>query len=175
MAFVADLKWHQHRRPCFWSRKHHRRILALTSRLAASVLHVLSWLSVIAQHSRCQSRSQWFVPVRTHSVSQSHLLAKQVHILSGFAHVLLTTSISGSIVEGIHESTFSISSFLQHCTSLYRIPPKFGAPGGLNFQTIFFWAKSLSILALSHSFKNAFSSLAAPTKFVPLSLMILPG
>ena len=31
MAFLADLKWRQHRRPCFRSRKHHRRILALTS------------------------------------------------------------------------------------------------------------------------------------------------
>ena len=40
MAFVADLKWRQHRRPYFQSRKHHRRILALTSRRAGLALHV---------------------------------------------------------------------------------------------------------------------------------------
>ena len=40
MAFLADLKWRQHRRPCFRSRKHHRRILVLTSRLAGLALHV---------------------------------------------------------------------------------------------------------------------------------------
>ena len=46
---------------------------------------------------------------------------------------------------------------------------------GLKFQTTFFCAKSLSILALSHAFMNAFSSLAAPTKFAPFSLMIVFG
>ena len=40
MAFLADLKWRQHRRPCFRSRKHHRRTLALTSRLAGLAVHV---------------------------------------------------------------------------------------------------------------------------------------
>ena len=36
-------------------------------------------------------------------------------------------------------------------------------PGWWNFQTIFFWAKSLPILALSHAYMNDLSSLAAPT------------
>ena len=102
MAFVADLKWRQHRRPCFWSGKHHSKILALTSRLAGSFLYVPFWLSLISQHRRCQWKFQWFVPFFTHSVSQCHLLAILSRLLSGFAHVLSTTSISGSIVEDIH-------------------------------------------------------------------------
>ena len=101
MAFVADLKWCKHRRPCFRSRKHHRRILALTPRLAGLALHVQFWLSLTSQLRRCQGRSQWFVPVYTRSVSKSHPLATLTRLLSGFAHVLLTTSISGSIVEDI--------------------------------------------------------------------------
>ena len=109
MAFGADLKWRQHCGHCFWSRKHDRRILKLTSRLAGLALHVPFWFSLISQHRRCQWRSQCFVPVCTHSVSQSHLLAILTCLLSGFGHVLLTTSISGSIAEGIHESTFSTS------------------------------------------------------------------
>ena len=109
MTFLADLKWCQHRRPCFRSRKHHRRILALTSRLAGSILHVPVWLSLISQHRRYQWKSQLFVPVCIHSVSQSDLRAILNRLLSGFAHVLLTTSISGSIVEYIHESIFSRS------------------------------------------------------------------
>ena len=40
MAFVADLKWRQRRRPCFRSQKHYRRKLALTSRLAGLACHV---------------------------------------------------------------------------------------------------------------------------------------
>ena len=106
MAFVTDLKWRQHRRPCFRFRKRHSRILALTSRLAGLALDVPFWLSLISQHRRCQWRSQRFVPVYTHSASQSHLLAILTSLLSGFAHVLLITSISGSIVEDIHESIF---------------------------------------------------------------------
>ena len=109
MAFVADLKWRQHRRPCFWSRKHLRRILALTSRLAVSALHMPFWLSLISQRRRYLWISQLLVPNSIHSVSQSRLLAKQARLLSGFAHVLLTTSISGSIVEDIRESIFSTS------------------------------------------------------------------
>ena len=109
MAFIADLKWRQHRWPCFRSRKHHRRILALTSRLAGLALHVPFWLLLISQHRHCQWRSQWFVQVFPHSVSQSHLLATLTRLLSGFAHVLLTTSISGSTVEGIRKSIFSRS------------------------------------------------------------------
>ena len=88
MAFLADLKCHQHRRSCFWSRKHHLRILALTLRLAGLALHVPFWLLLISQLRRCQWRSQWFVPICIHSVSQSHLLAILTRLLSGFAHVL---------------------------------------------------------------------------------------
>ena len=72
-------------------------------------------------------------------------------------------------------SKISIMTFLQLWPCLSQIPPKWGAPGGLNFQTIFFCANSLSIFALSHSFMNAFSSLAAPTRFVPLSLLMVFG
>ena len=36
-------------------------ISAVTSRLAGSALHWPFWLSLIAQHRRCQWRSQWFV------------------------------------------------------------------------------------------------------------------
>ena len=109
MVFVADLKWRQPRRPCFRSRKHHRCILALTSRLAGLALHVPFWLSLMSQHCCFRWRSQRFVPVCAHSVSQSHLLATFTRLLSGFAHVLFTTLIFGSIVEGIHESIFSRS------------------------------------------------------------------
>ena len=77
MDSVAHLKWHQHRRPCVRSRKHHRKILAVTSRLAALALHVPFSLSLISQLSRCHWRYQWFVEVCTHSVSQSHLLANK--------------------------------------------------------------------------------------------------
>ena len=45
----------------------------------------------------------------------------------------------------------------------------------IEFPNNLFLSKSPSILALSHSFMNAFSSLAAPTKYVPLSLMMVPG
>ena len=238
MVFAGDLKWCYHRRPCFWSRKHHRRILALTSRLTGSVLHVTFWLPLIAEHRRYQCRFQWFVAVCTHSVSHSHQLAKLTRLLSGFALVLLTTSISGSIVEDTRESMFSrscshmlepffrifsgcgsvqktvkssassvtdvrvlavrvwstrhiillstssarlwlsttaIMTFLQLWTSLSQISTMWGVPGGLNFQTIFFCAESLLILALSHPFMSAFSSLAASTKFVPLLLMMVFG
>ena len=98
MVFVADLMWRQHHRPCFRSWKHHRKILALTSTPAGLALHVPFWLSLIAQHRRCQWRSQWFVPACTHSASPRHLLDTLICLLSGFAHVLLTTSISGSNV-----------------------------------------------------------------------------
>ena len=109
MALVDDLTWRLHCRHCLRSRKHPRRILALTSRLAGSVLHMPFWLSLIVQHRRYQSRSQLTVSVCTYSVSQSHLLAIQTCLFSGFAYVLLTTSILGCIVVGIHETIFSIS------------------------------------------------------------------
>ena len=96
-------------RICFLSRKHHRRMLALTSRLAGSALRVPFWLSLIAQHRRYQSRSQWFVLVCTHIVSQNHLLAILTRLRSVLAHVLLTFSTFGSSVWGIHELTFSLS------------------------------------------------------------------
>ena len=118
MAFVADLKLRQHGRSCFQSRKHHRRIQALTSLLAGSVLQMPFWLLLISQHRNCQWRSHWFVHVSTLSGSQSHPLAILVHLLSGFAHVLFTTSISGSVVEGICESIFSRSC--QHVLELFR-------------------------------------------------------
>ena len=123
---MADLKLRQHRRPCLRSRKHHRKKLALTSRLAGSAPHVPFWHPLIAQHRRCQWRPQWFVPACTRSVPQSHLLAEQIHLLSEFAQVLLTTSISCFIVEGILESIFSRSCrdmlepfrtiFVDHCS-----------------------------------------------------------
>ena len=69
----------------------------------------------------------------------------------------------------------AIMTFLQLWTCLSLIPPKCGAPGGLNFQTIFFWSRSLSILALSNSFMNDFNLLAPPTKSAPLSLMMVFG
>ena len=107
MALVADLKWRQLRRPCFRSRTHFCRILAPTSRLAGSVLHLPFWLSLIAQHLLYPCRSQWFVPNFTYSFSQSHLLAILARFLSGFSQVLLTTSIFGSIVEVINMCIFS--------------------------------------------------------------------
>ena len=109
MVFAADLNWRQHRQPCFRPRKHHHRILAVTSRLAGSALHVPFSFSLIAKHCRCQWRSQGFVPACNHSASRSHIPAKKIHLLSGFAHVLLTTSISCSIAEDIPESIFSRS------------------------------------------------------------------
>ena len=60
-----------------------------------------------------------------------------------------------------------ILTFLQRWTSLSQIPPKWGAPGVLIFQTIFFCNKSPSFLALTYSFMNIFSSLAAPTNLFP--------
>ena len=84
--------------------------------------------------------------------------------------VVLNTS---SVTPGLFK--IAIMTFLQLCNSLVQIPTKCRAPGGLNFQTIFFWAKSLSIFALSHSFLTAFCSLAAPTKLVPMSLMTVFG
>ena len=106
-AFVVDLKWRQHRRPCFRSRKHHRRIVALTSRLAGLALHVPFWLSLISQHRPW--RSQKFVPVCIHSVSQSLLIAKLTRLLSFFAQIFLTTSIFVSIIKDTPESIFSRS------------------------------------------------------------------
>ena len=94
-------------RPRFQSRKQHCSILALTSQLAHSGLHVPFWLSLIAHDRLCQWRFQWFVPVWTHSVSQLHLQAILARFLSGFAHVPLTILISGSIVGSICESIFS--------------------------------------------------------------------
>ena len=108
--FQGLLKWRQHCGiTCFCSRKHHLRILALSSLLVSSVLHVPFWLSLIAHHRRYQCKSQRFVPVCTHSISRRHYLAILTRLLSGFVHVLLTTSIFVSIVEGIRESIFSIS------------------------------------------------------------------
>ena len=239
MAFVADLKYRQHRRPYFWSWENHRRIMALTSLLAGSVLHVPFWLSLIEQRRCYQSRSQWFVPSCTHSVSQSHLLAIRVlafyqvshmffcslqslvplwkvfaspsfpdHVSICLSHfewlsqvmVSFTECMNGALafsrpsnkwfgvsavkssgpsliaVRGLalrvcytrrivvlstslvklRLSKIAIIVFSQFWTSLYKIPPNCGPPGGLNLQTIFFWAKSLSILALSHSFMIAF-------------------
>ena len=244
MAFAADLKWRQHRRPCLRSRKQHRKILTLTSRLAGLALHV-PFDSRWSHNTVVTSDDLLLVPVCIHSVLQSHVLAIQTRLLSGFAHVLLTTfdiwfhcgrdsrvhllqimspyawaifkdffrswersldGMNGAIafsrsgkkrfgvsavktsgssftaVRGLalsvcptrhivllstssirlRMSKIAIMTFLQLWTSLSQIPPKWGAPGGLNFQTIFFSAKSLSILALSLSFMKAFSSLAAP-------------
>ena len=70
-------------------------------------------------------------------------------------------------------SNNAIMTFLRLWISLSQISPKCGAPGELDFQTFLFCAKSLSILAFSHSFINAFKSLAAPMGFVPLSLMMV--
>ena len=57
----------------------------------------------------------------------------------------------------------------------HRLQLKFGAPGWLNFQTIFFWGQALSILTFYDASMNAFNSFAAPTKFFPLSLMMVFG
>ena len=144
MAFLAELKWRQHHRACFRSRKHHRKILALTSRLAGLALHVPFWLSLISQHHRFQWRSQWVVPVCTHNVSQSHLLATLTRLLSGFAHVLFTTSIFGSIVEGFRESIFSRS--FQHMLE----------PFGIFFEVMVAFTGMNGALAFSRPSKNWF-------------------
>ena len=65
--------------------------------------------------------------------------------------------------------------FLQLWTNLSQMPPKCGAPGGANFQIIIFCAKSLSILASSHSFMNNFSLFAAPTKIEMCSVVTDDG
>ena len=59
-------------------------------------------------------------------------------------------------------SKIASMTFLQLWTSLSHIPSKCGAPGWLHFRTIFFCAKPLSILALSHSSPNAFSCWPTP-------------
>ena len=66
-------------------------------------------------------------------------------------------------------------AFLQHLTNLSQTPSKCGAPGGLNFQTMFFWAKPDVISSLFQELIYSFNSLADPTKFVPLSLIIVAG
>ena len=100
---------------CFWSRRHHRTILALTSRLAGTALPVPFWLSLTAFYRHLQWSFRLFVQISTHSVSQSHLLAILTCILLGLAHRLLTTLTSiglmiGSIVEDTLESIFARSS-----------------------------------------------------------------
>ena len=72
-------------------------------------------------------------------------------------------------------SNIAIIFSLQFWTNLSQIPSKCGAPGGLNFHTIFFCANSVSILASSHSSRNALNSFTAPTKIVWLSLMMVLG
>ena len=62
--------------------------------------------------------------------------------------------------------------FLQLCTSLSWNPPKCGAPGGLNFQMDCPRAGS-NIASRSHSLEHSLNFQAAPSKFVPLSLMIV--
>ena len=66
-------------------------------------------------------------------------------------------------------------AFLQLRTSLSQIPPKCGAPGGLNFLMSWPPARRSHIASRSHSLKHSLNSRAAPTKFVPLSLMIVCG
>ena len=56
----------------------------------------------------------------------------------------------------LRSSKIKIMTLLQLWNRILQIPSKWGAPGGLNFQTNFFSAKSLSISALSHPFTNAF-------------------
>ena len=70
-------------------------------------------------------------------------------------------------------SKIEIKTLLQVWTSLSQITPKCGAPGWLIFQTIFLWAKSLSNLASSQSFRNVSNSLIAPKKFVLFSLLMV--
>ena len=62
----------------------------------------------------------------------------------------------------------AIITSLQLWTSLSQIPRNCGAPGGLNFKTILFWAKSFSIIALFHTFIIVFNLLVSPTKRVPM-------
>ena len=54
-------------------------------------------------------------------------------------------------------------------TSDCQLPPIQGLTGGLNFKSIFFPTKCLLIETWSRVFILYFSSVEAPTKFVPLS------
>ena len=56
----------------------------------------------------------------------------------------------------------------------FELVPKWSSRR-IEFPVNSLWVKSLSTLALSDSFMNALSSLAAPTKFFPLLLMMVFG
>ena len=95
-----------------------------------------------------------------------HLLALTV---CSTRHIVV---LNASLVR-LRLSKTAIITFLQFCTSFSQIPPKCGALGWMVFQKVIFCDTLLLILALSYSFKKAFSELAAPTKFVPMSLIMV--
>ena len=94
---------------------------------------------------------------------------------------VVTYCCRGSCVESLLYKTNTCTDFLvrkasvaQDCSHdflaiLNQISLKCCAPRGLNFQTIFFCPKSLSIVAFSHSSRKNLSSLFPRTKFVPCS------
>ena len=72
-------------------------------------------------------------------------------------------------------SNTAIIAFLQLRTRRSHIPPKCGAPGGLKVYLIPFCAIDSSMFARFQAFTHSLISLAAPTKFVPLSLKVVSG
>ena len=71
--------------------------------------------------------------------------------------------------------TFAHKVFLQLITSRSHTLPKCGAPGGLNFHFICFWAKDWSMSDWFQAAIHSRVSLAVPTKFFPLSVTMILG